>query len=88
MNHNFNFLLKTISQLLKVISASLLLFFLCLTPAMAGNVITSGATVKINPGSFVTTLQNVLVKNGGALILEGSLVVKNNFTDQNMAEDL
>ena len=88
MNHRHYSLNEIIRLPVKIISASLLLFFMCLTTTMADNVITSGAHMKINSGAFVTTLQDVLVENGGALILEGSLIVKNNFTNQNTAEDL
>lgn len=84
-----HYLLKEMNRLtLRMISASLSVFFLCLSPTMADNVITNGATMRINSGTFVTTLQNVLVKNGGKLILEGSLNLKNNFTNQNTVEDL
>lgn len=88
MDHR-NYFLKEFSMYsIRVITTSLLLLFLCLKSAKSDNVISSGATMRINPGTFVTALQDVLVENGGTFTIDGSLVLKNNFTNQNPVDDL
>jgi hypothetical protein len=71
-----------------VIFVVFLIFFLWLSPARADNVISGGTTVRINSGTFVTTVQNLLVENGGRLAVEGSLVLKGNLINQNTNDDL
>jgi hypothetical protein len=68
-----------------VFSVFFLLFHLWFSPARAGNVITSGTIVKVSSGTFVTTAHNVVVENGATLVIEGTLCLKNNFTNQNQA---
>jgi len=88
MNHQ-NYIPKEISSpTVLVMSVFFLIFFLWFSPTRADNVITSGTTVRINTGTFVTAAQNVVVENGGGLAIEGSLILKNNFTNQNTDDDL
>jgi len=53
----------------------------------AQNVISSGTTVQISPGTFVTTTQNMVVENGASLTNKGSVILKNNFTNHNTVGD-
>ncbi|HAH25368.1 MAG TPA: hypothetical protein DCL77_16700 [Prolixibacteraceae bacterium] len=88
MNHRHSFLKEMRSILFRIFSAYLLIVSLCQPTATADNVFMSGATIRINPGTFVTTFQDVLVENGGMLTIDGSLILKYNFTNQNPVADL
>jgi len=86
---NQHYIPKESSLLIVLIySISLLISFLWFSPARADNVISSGTTVTVSSGTFVTTSQNVVVENGATLAVEGSLILKNNFTNQNTVDDL
>jgi hypothetical protein len=88
MNNHNNYTRDSAKLAFIAIPAIILQFLLYFQPAMADNVITSGATVRINSGIFYTTLQNVEVENGGSLTIEGSLILKNNLTNLNTVDTL
>jgi len=86
---NHHYIPKENSRLpVLVFSATFLIFFLGLSPIRADNVISGGTTIRINSGTFVTSEQKFVVENGGGLAIEGSLILKNNFTNQNTVNDL
>jgi len=88
MKNQFHILKEISKHPVLMFAVSFLIFFLGLAPIRADNVITSGTNVRINSGIIVTTMQNVLVENGGKLTNEGSLILKNSFTNQNTVDDL
>jgi hypothetical protein len=64
-----------------------LISFLWIMPAKADVVISSGAKVRIMSGNNLISGENVLIKDGGVLTVEGSLILKKNLTNQNANED-
>ncbi len=75
---------KTHSILLVVITA---VFIYCST-AQAQNVVTSGTTMKIASGTKLVSTLDFTVNNSGNLIVDGSLILKQNFTNQNASSNL
>ena len=83
-----DFLKENSSQPVLKFFTSLFIFFLWFSPTKANNVVTTGATIRINSGAFVTTLQNVVIENDGKLTNEGKLILKKNLTNQNTDSEL
>ncbi len=54
----------------------------------AQNVVTTGTNVKISSGTYVTSSQDFVVQNGAGLNVEGLLILKKNFSNQNPSGDL
>jgi len=88
MKNQFHILKEISSPSVLNFSASFLIFLLWLSPAQADNVISSGTSVKINSGTIVSSAQNFVIENGAGLAIEGSLILKNNLTNQNAVDDL
>ena len=57
-------------------------------PAYSQNFVSSGANVKIFPGAFLISTRNLVVGNGAELLVDGSLILKENLTNQNLSDNL
>ncbi|MFH1159929.1 MAG: T9SS type A sorting domain-containing protein [bacterium] len=81
---NQHYFLKESSMLpISTILATLLLFFLGISPATADNVITSGTTFKVSSGTTVVSSENLVVKSGATLDNAGTLILKKSLTNEN-----
>jgi hypothetical protein len=54
----------------------------------AQNTISAGTNVKISSGTVVTSVQDFAIQNGGGLQVEGSLILKKNFSSSNPSDNL
>ena len=88
MNNKQDTIAEISCQRFFMLFTTFLSFVFYITPSSAENVITSGATIRINSGAFVTVLQNVVIENDGKLTNEGKLILKNNFNNQNPDSEL
>jgi len=79
---------ERLSFLLKLIPLFFILMVTCHLFINAENLITRGTSVVINSGSFVTSEQGVVVENGGTLQIEGTLILRENLTNQNPVANL
>ena len=61
----------------------LLFFFLGFPSAMADNVITSGTTFKVLPGTTVVSSENLVIKSGATLSNAGTVTLKKGLTNEN-----
>jgi hypothetical protein len=81
--------LKRINRITRLIpglfAAGTLLFSLCSYSVSADNIITSGTTLKVTAGTSLVSSDNLVIKSGGILDNAGTVILKKNLTNQNVA---
>ena len=83
MNKKSYFLMKSNSLAISAISATLLLFLILMPSAKAENVITTGTTLKVVPGTSLVSVESLIIKTGAALDNAGTVILKKNLTNEN-----
>ncbi|MEI7981564.1 MAG: T9SS type A sorting domain-containing protein [Bacteroidota bacterium] len=65
--------------------ATLLILFLLLPSSKAENVITTGTTLKVLPGTSLVSIENLVIKSGATLNNSGTLILKKNLINENVS---
>ena len=88
MNHPNLILEKIINMPGTAILATLGLIFTGFSPVTAENIISGGTTLKVLPGTTVVSSENLVVENGATLDNAGTLILKKDFTNENVSANL
>ncbi len=83
--------MKTLKSLMKitgrmafaVLALMLNSWFAGISTVLAGNVVTSGTSLVITPGSTLVSMDNLSVANGASIKNEGLLILKKNLANEN-----
>jgi hypothetical protein len=70
-------------QLLRSVAVAVAVLLVSTVLCEAGNVITSGTTVKVSPSTVMSSSSDFSLSAGGTLNNQGTLVLKGNLTNQN-----
>lgn len=81
-NKNFNAITK-LSPIRFLVAGAL--FFSGLTPGYSQVTVVSGTTVKVNPSTALNSSENMVLNDGGAVVVQGTLILKKNLVNQNTA---
>jgi len=83
MNKQSCFLMKSSPMPFSEIFATLLLFLILMPSIKAENVITTGTTLKVLPGTTLVSVESLIIKTGATLENAGTLILKKNLTNEN-----
>jgi hypothetical protein len=74
-------------RLVTVILTILVIPFFSWNTGFAQMTVDSGTTVKVTNASFVNSMENLVMTNGGKLNVQGTLILKKNLVNQNSMSD-
>ncbi|NCA77815.1 MAG: T9SS type A sorting domain-containing protein [Alphaproteobacteria bacterium] len=63
----------------------LIITIIIVNTVFADNLITSGTTLKVQPGTTLVSMDNLVIKNGATLSNSGTVVCKKNLTNENVS---
>ncbi len=75
-----------ISYLVKNMMMLIITIFIVNT-VFADNLITPGTTLKVQPGTTLVSMDNLVIKNGATLSNSGTVVCKKNLTNENVSQN-
>lgn len=89
---NYQPMILLISTLIKRLSGLQVFAQVCIvlftsSLAWGQTVISTGTTLKVLPGTFVTSNENLVLNNGGSLDVQGTLILKKELQNQNAASN-